>query len=168
MSTCGSIFLKRSLLSSVADTATLRASRSPCFRHSLFRLLENRAYTGTMSPHKMQISNTATDGQQTSQTNITGPVPVQGDLNNTSSMRQIDEVHANPDFAYRSLAIPTEEDDPDTLAKYRPFLLDGEVAAHDWVAKLELATVTEMAHNDIAKTGERLKVLVLYGSLRSR
>ena len=47
-------------------------------------------------------------------------------------------------------------------------LLDDAVAAQDWVSKLELATATEMSHNDITKTGERLKVLVLYGSLRSR
>jgi arsenic resistance protein ArsH len=121
-----------------------------------------------MSIQNLQNNKTVENGQQHAQSSTAAPASVQGDLNNTSSMRQIEEVHANPEFAYRSLAIPTEEDDPDTLAKYRPFLLDGEVAAHDWVAKLELATVTEMAHNDIAKTGERLKVLVLYGSLRSR
>jgi hypothetical protein len=167
MNTCVSTLLKRSLLPSIANTATVRVSRSLHLRHHLFRL-ENRAYIGTMSIQNLQDNNTVANGQQHAQTSTAAPAPVQGDLNNTSSMRQIDEVHANPDFAYRSLAIPTEEDDPDTLAKYRPFLLDGEVAAHDWVAKLELATVTEMAHNDIAKTGERLKVLVLYGSLRSR
>jgi hypothetical protein len=167
MNTCVSTLLKRSLLPSIANTATFRVSRSLHLRHHLFRL-ENRAYIGTMSIQNLQDNNTVANGQQHAQTSTAAPAPVQGDLNNTSSMRQIDEVHANPDFAYRSLAIPTEEDDPDTLAKYRPFLLDGEVAAHDWVAKLELATVTEMAHNDIAKTGERLKVLVLYGSLRSR
>jgi arsenic resistance protein ArsH len=98
----------------------------------------------------------------------TAPALAQGDLNNTSSMRQIEEIRANPEFAYRSLAIPTEQDDPDTLTKYRPFLLDDAVASQDWVARLELATATEMSHADITKTGERLKVLVLYGSLRNR
>jgi hypothetical protein len=167
MSTCGSILLKRSLLSSAANTATFRASRPLCFRHRLFRL-ENRAYISTMSPHKVQNTSTVANGTQQAHISTASSAPVQGDLNNTSSMRQIEEVHADPEFAYRSLAIPTEEDDPETLAKYRPFLLDEAVASQDWVAKLELATVTEMAHNDIAKTGERLKVLVLYGSLRNR
>ena len=167
MNTCVSTLLKRSLSPSIANTASFRVSRSLHPRHHLFRL-ENRAYIGTMSIQNLQNNKTVANGQQHAQSSTAAPAPVQGDLNNTSSMRQIEEVHANPEFAYRSLAIPTEEDDPDTLAKYRPFLLDGEVAAHDWVAKLELATVTEMAHNDIPKTGERLKVLVLYGSLRSR
>jgi len=165
MSTCGSTFLKRSLLSSFADTAAFRVSRSPHLRHRPFRL-GNKSYIGTMA--KPQNTGTVANGAQHAQISTAAPTPVQGDLNNTSSMRQIEEVHANPEFAFRSLAIPTEEDDPDTLAKYRPFLLDGEVAAQDWVAKLELATATEMSYNDIAKTGERLKVLVLYGSLRAR
>jgi len=167
MSACGPIFLKRSLLLSVADTATLRISRSPCFRHRPFRL-ENKRYTSTMSSHNIQKNTTVANGQLKAQTTAAGPTPVQGDLNNTSSMRHIEEIHADPEFAYRSLAIPTEEDDAETLTKYRPFLLDEAVAAQDWVAKLELATATEMSHNDIKKTGERLKVLVLYGSLRAR
>jgi hypothetical protein len=166
MSNCGSIFLKRSLLSSAANTATVRASRP--LRHRIFRL-ENRAYTNTMSSPKVQNTyNVANGQQQHAQISTTAPALAQGDLNNTSSMRQIEEIRANPEFAYRSLAIPTEEDDPDTLAKYRPFLLDDAVASQDWVAKLELATATEMSHADIIKTGERLKVLVLYGSLRNR
>ena len=61
-----------------------------------------------------------------------------------------------------------KEDEPETANKYRPFVLDSAIAAEDWVSKLELATVTEMAHDDIAKTGQRLRVLVLYGSLRRR
>jgi arsenic resistance protein ArsH len=93
----------------------------------------------------------------------------QGDLNNTESMRKVDKILANPESAHLSLAIPAnEEHEADTRAKYRPFLPDGAVAADDWVAKLELATVTEMAQRDIAATGERLRILVLYGSLRSR
>ena len=83
-------------------------------------------------------------------------------------MRQTDKIDANPELAYHSLAISAEEDEPDTRTQYRPFLLDAAVAAEDWVAKLELATVTEMAQREIATTGERLKILVLYGSLRHR
>jgi hypothetical protein len=163
MNTCGSTFLKRSLLSSAANTATFRASRP--LRHRIFHL-DHRAYMSTMSSQKVQNINTVSNGTKQAQMSTASSAPVQGDLNNTSSMRQIEEI--DPEFAYRSLAIPTGENDPDTLAKYRPFLLDDAVASQDWVAKLELATVTEMAHNDITKTGERLKVLVLYGSLRNR
>jgi arsenic resistance protein ArsH len=68
------------------------------------------------------------------------------------------------------LAIPAEEDDADIREKYRPFILPegGEAEKNDWVKDVELATVTEMALNDMKSTGERLKVLVLYGSLRGR
>ena len=107
-------------------------------------------------------------GKHQTQYNISESAPVQGDLNNTSSMRQTEEIRANSDFAYQSLAILVEEDEPETANKYRPFVLDSAIAAEDWVSKLELATVTEMAHDDIAKTGQRLRVLVLYGSLRRR
>ncbi|PGH27410.1 arsenical resistance protein ArsH [Polytolypa hystricis UAMH7299] len=36
----------------------------------------------------------------------------------------------------------------------------------DWVQQLELTTAMDMAAEDMQKTGERLKILVLYGSLR--
>ncbi|KAH7309729.1 flavoprotein-like protein [Stachybotrys elegans] len=66
------------------------------------------------------------------------------------------------------LAISEDKDDPVIRAKYRPFILGPEDAANDWVAQLELDTVTAMAQENIIKTGSRLKILVLYGSLRSR
>jgi arsenic resistance protein ArsH len=121
-----------------------------------------------MSSHQAQTNNSTMEGKHQPQYNITESAPAQGDLNNTSSMRQVDELRVNEDFAYRSLAIPAEEDDSETRDNYRPFLLDSAVAAEDWVSKLELASVTDMAHNDIVKTGQRLRVLVLYGSLRQR
>lgn len=73
-------------------------------------------------------------------------------------------------YAYQSLAIPTSEDNSDIRLKYRPFLLPegGKAEDEDWVKGLELATVVEMAKNDLETTGERIKVLVLYGSLRAR
>lgn len=122
-----------------------------------------------MSPHKMprQGSVAASNGQRQPQYNISEVT--QGDLNNTASMRKVDKILANVELAHLSLAIPaSEEHEADTRAKYRPFLLDDAVAADDWVAKLELATVAEMAQRDIAATGQRLRVLVLYGSLRNR
>ena len=69
---------------------------------------------------------------------------------------------------YPQLAISKAEDDPDIRAKYRPFLLDPEVEATDWISQLELETIIAMAEENMAKTESRLKVLVLYGSLRKR
>ncbi|OQD87178.1 hypothetical protein PENANT_c006G00156 [Penicillium antarcticum] len=68
---------------------------------------------------------------------------------------------------YRSLALPPNEDDPDTRQKYRPFILSGN-ATEDWVNNLELATALDMAEHNLRNTNERLRVLVLYGSLRRR
>ncbi|KFA81524.1 hypothetical protein S40288_09043 [Stachybotrys chartarum IBT 40288] len=67
-----------------------------------------------------------------------------------------------------TLPISKNQDDPTIRAKYRPFILDPMVGAHDWVSELELETVTAMAREDLKKTGSRLKILVLYGSLRNR
>ena len=92
-----------------------------------------------------------------------------GDLNNTSSMRAIELPAPDPLFAYKSLAISEgEEEDSDLRAKYRPFLLPAEIRTSDWISRLELATVTKLAHADFRETGMRLRVLVLYGSLRNR
>lgn len=66
------------------------------------------------------------------------------------------------------LAISEAEDDPEIRAKYRPFLLDAEVEASDWISQLELETAIAMAEENLARTKSRLKVLVLYGSLRKR
>ena len=66
------------------------------------------------------------------------------------------------------LAISEAKDDPEIRVKYRPFLLDAEVEAADWISQLELETAITMAEENLAKTKSRLKVLVLYGSLRKR
>lgn len=65
-----------------------------------------------------------------------------------------------------SLAIPRNEDDAEIRQKYRPFLLDD--AAEDWVSALELTTAMDLAAQELQKSNNRLKVLVLYGSLRRR
>jgi len=96
------------------------------------------------------------------------PAVINGDLNNTSAMRQVERIEVDPAYSYRSLALGEEEDDAAVRAKYRPFLLSPEVTAGDWISKLELSTAVKMAEEDLQKTGERLKVLVLYGSLRER
>lgn len=66
------------------------------------------------------------------------------------------------------LAISEAEDDPEIRAKYRPFLLDPEAESSDWISKLELETAFNIAEKNLAETGSRLKILVLYGSLRKR
>ncbi|KAJ5335756.1 uncharacterized protein N7487_002239 [Penicillium crustosum] len=71
------------------------------------------------------------------------------------------------DAFYRSLALSLDEDDTDIRQKYRPFLRSSN-ATEDWVNNLDLATVLDMAEHSIRDTNERLKVLVLYGSLRRR
>jgi arsenic resistance protein ArsH len=91
-----------------------------------------------------------------------------GDLNNTSAMRTVALPPIDPSYGGRSLSLSEEEDDPVVREKYRPFLLDPKTTAGDWVSRLELSTVLKMAEADIQTTGERLKVLVLYGSLRKR
>ena len=149
------------------NTQAYLASRSSNLQQHLF-VLGARSYTATMSPHSVQQNGITASRQHQPQYNITESTPAQGDLNNVASMRQTEAILGDPAFAYRSLAIPAEKDESDVRANYRPFILDPAVAEDDWVSKLELATVTEMAQRDLIRTGSRLKVLVLYGSLRQR
>lgn len=92
----------------------------------------------------------------------------QGDLENTSAARPHVLTDLDPEYKYRSLAIAESDDDPKIRKTYRPFLLDKSSKTTDWIEELELATVTKMAMEDIQRTSERLKVLVLFGSLRPR
>ncbi|PLB50052.1 arsenate resistance ArsH [Aspergillus steynii IBT 23096] len=69
--------------------------------------------------------------------------------------------------SYRSLELPLSEDDPEIRQKYRPFILT-DTTTEDWVNNLELSTALNMAEQNLRNTNERLKVLVLYGSLRRR
>lgn len=92
----------------------------------------------------------------------------QGDLNNISAARPHGLIEVDPEYRYRSLAIAENDDDSKIRKKYRPFLLEKNIDTADWIEHLELATVTKMASEDIQKTNERLKVLILFGSLRQR
>lgn len=65
----------------------------------------------------------------------------------------------------RSLAIPEWDDDPQIGELYRPFILDEKMG---WISDLELEGVMDMAERNMRETGERLKILVLYGSLKQR
>lgn len=91
-----------------------------------------------------------------------------GDLNNTGAMRASKRVEVDPAFSYCTLAPTADIDDKEVRDRYRPFILDPVTESTDWVSRLELATVTKLASENLLKTGDALRVLVLYGSLRSR
>ncbi|MCJ1420112.1 hypothetical protein MMC32_006469, partial [Xylographa parallela] len=91
-----------------------------------------------------------------------------GDLNNNSAARPREKIEIDPTYLGRSLAISEHDDDVQVRRKYRPFILDVKSSTDDWTNKLELSTVMKMAEEDLEKSGERLKVLVLFGSLRER
>ncbi|KFY31387.1 hypothetical protein V493_01157 [Pseudogymnoascus sp. VKM F-4281 (FW-2241)] len=97
-----------------------------------------------------------------------GTMRIDGDLNNTSAAREVTRIDVDPAYSYRSLALSETEDDETIRKVYRPYLLSPEITSRDWISKLELSTVVKLAEDDFQKTGERLKVLVLYGSLRKR
>jgi arsenic resistance protein ArsH len=92
-----------------------------------------------------------------------------GDLNNTGAMRAQREIETDSTYHGRSFAIPSSQDVSSIQEQYRPFLLDDATTDSDWIAKLELNTALKLVDTEILKKGkERLKVLVLYGSLRER
>ena len=92
-----------------------------------------------------------------------------GDLNNTQAARAFVELESDLTYLGRTLAIPSSEDAKDIRGAYRPFILDDEVSSSDWVAKLELGTAMMMVEEELRSTGgDRLKVLVLFGSMRNR
>ncbi|KAI9055582.1 hypothetical protein LZ554_000528 [Drepanopeziza brunnea f. sp. 'monogermtubi'] len=99
---------------------------------------------------------------------MAAPMANHGDLNNTSSLRQVEHLEIDPIYSFKSLALTAEQDVATVREKYRPFILDPDVTSSDWISKLELSIVTRLAETDLQTTGQRLKVLVLYGSLRSR
>lgn len=95
---------------------------------------------------------------------------INGDLNNTSAERPKNEIAVDSTYRYRSLALSPVQDDPAIRQSYRPFLLDDTVSANDWVAQLELSTALKMVDTDVFQKGDgdRLRVLVLHGSMRKR
>ncbi|KAI5206424.1 arsenate resistance ArsH [Aureobasidium subglaciale] len=94
---------------------------------------------------------------------------VHGDLNNTEVMRDTNFLVPDPAYDGKTLAIPEIDDDAVIRSKYRPFISSPEVASSDWISKSELSTALKLSESDMEKTGgDRLKILVLYGSLRER
>lgn len=99
---------------------------------------------------------------------MSASVTINGDLNNTSAARKTEHLPVDLTYLTRSLAIPEKDDDASVREKYRPFILSDDISKTDWISQLELSTALKLSEDDINVTGQRLKVLVLYGSLRSR
>jgi hypothetical protein len=96
-------------------------------------------------------------------------VRMSGDLNNTDAARAQREIETDLSYRSRSFAIPASQDDAVLRQSYRPYLLDDTTTASDWIAQLELSTALKMVDTQILNGGqERLRVLILYGSLRQR
>lgn len=92
-----------------------------------------------------------------------------GDLYNSHAIRATVQLAVDPGYSHRSFAIEAHEDDAAIREKYRSFLLPEVFAADDWISKLELSTALKFVESEIlAKNQDRLRILVLYGSLRSR
>lgn len=92
-----------------------------------------------------------------------------GDLNNEHAARANAAQVVEPAYRYKSLAIAEDEDDAAVRQDYRPFLLPPSLAEDDWVAQLELSAVLRLVESELLNRGQdRLRILILYGSLRSR
>lgn len=92
-----------------------------------------------------------------------------GDLNNTEAMREHVKPAHDSTYEFKSFAIRPCDEDQDIRKRYRPFLLSDEISESDWVSKLELATAAKMVDTELlVQNKDRLKILVLYGSLRAR
>ena len=93
----------------------------------------------------------------------------QGDLNNTAAARPAVVISPDLTNSFRTLAIPASEDDVQIRKAYRPFILNNQITRNDWIAKLELSTAMKMVEEELRQNnGDRLKVLVLFGSMRRR
>ncbi|KAF5020172.1 hypothetical protein F66182_7812 [Fusarium sp. NRRL 66182] len=92
-----------------------------------------------------------------------------GDINNSHAGRTAIELAPDPTHSYQSLDIAAAEDEDQIREKYRPFLFDGRLLTDDWISGLELSTTIKMVQSEILdKKLDRLRILILYGSLRSR
>ena len=90
------------------------------------------------------------------------------DTQSINAVKKTANADVYPTYTNRSLAIAEHDDEPQIRRKYRPFLLDAQTTISDWVSELELNTAMDMAARDLERTGERLKIMVLFGSLRPR
>ncbi|KAF6515246.1 hypothetical protein HZS61_005152 [Fusarium oxysporum f. sp. conglutinans] len=118
-------------------------------------LLQRRYFSGSISVKQTRNLGLAMNGH--------------GDLNNFHAGRAAIKLAADPAYSYQSLAINFDEDDVEIREQYRAFLFDGNPSTDDWISELELSTAIKMVQSEILDKGlDRLHILVLYGSLRSR
>lgn len=136
--------------------------------YSIFAARRYRAQAPTLYPMSSIIFPSALS--KTSQERATTVLATSnGDLNNVSAIRPVAEIGIDAAFVCRSLAIQQSEDNDEIRDQYRPFLLPQETVESDWIANLEISTAMKMAYEEMHRVdGGRLKVLVLYGSLRER
>ncbi len=93
----------------------------------------------------------------------------QGDLNNTAAARPTVAIVPDLINISHTLAIGASEDDPRVRKAYRPFLLADQITKSDWIGKLELSTAMKMMEQELKRSNDdRLKVLMLFGSMRRR
>merc|ERR1712070_191794 len=136
---------------------------------SCFRPIAPTTSGGLFNPYARRTANLAWGNYLQNTVRMSSTTNNRGDLNNNSVLRKpVQEFLPDPAWAHRSLAVPEKHDDGDVRAQYRPFLLTQDVADEDWISKLELSTAVRMASAEFERTGERLKILVLYGSMRGR
>ncbi|RMY97964.1 hypothetical protein D0864_04561 [Hortaea werneckii] len=136
---------------------------------SCFRPIAPTTSGGLFSTYVRRTANLAWGNSLQNTVRMSSTTTNRGDLNNNSVLRKpVQEFLPDPAWAQRSLAVPEKHDDGDVRAQYRPFLLTQDVADEDWISKLELSTAVRMASAEFERTGERLKILVLYGSMRGR
>lgn len=135
------------------------ANRPVQSRHLIMRLTTT---TCTARPHSIPPF-------QIQAATMAAKPSVNGHLSSIEALRHTTKQPLDLVPARRTLAVPESEDDRTTRATYRPFLHSVDVASCDWIAKLELTAALKMAEADLERSGgERLKVMVLFGSLRSR
>lgn len=101
---------------------------------------------------------------------MTTSTQINGDLNNTQVLRSTAEIPVDRAYIGMTLAIPEEDDDHEIRSRYREgFLLNQSITKADWISKLELSTVLQLSEANLKQSdNDRLRVLVLYGSLRGR
>jgi hypothetical protein len=134
--------------------------------HSVSQQLRGKSMSILRSLRPTGVCSNARFGQTFLRTMSTA---TNGDLNNTAAERIRAEIAIDPAYHRTSLAIPAYEDEAHVRKTYRPFLLDDAHSDRDWVARLELSTTLKMVDSQILQSGgERLRVLVLYGSMRER
>jgi hypothetical protein len=143
--------------SSIVSITCIKSNRKT--RMTIFRTLQRTALRSNRTPFgRPSLALLRTMG-----------TIVNGDLNNTAAERSRVQLTADPAYRHVSHALTSATDDSEVRSAYRPFLQDNVPPSQDWVSQLELSTVLKMVDKQVLQAGQdRLKVLVIYGSMRQR